>query len=67
MRLRWLMGILLLVGLVSGGFFVYAQWLSRQLLQQQRQFLRLYAEGIGYMATAPEEKHSALFLEVLFP
>jgi signal transduction histidine kinase len=67
MRLRWLMGILLLVGLVSGGFFVYAQWLSRQLLLQQQQFLRLYAEGIGYMATAPEENIPPFFWKYFFP
>jgi two-component sensor histidine kinase len=67
MRLRWLIGILLLVGLVSGGFFVYAQWLSRQLLLQQRQFLRLYAEGIGYMATAPEENIPPFFWKYFFP
>ncbi len=67
MRLRWLIGILLLVGLISGIFFVYAQWLSRQLLLQQRQLVRLYAESIGYMATAPEEAIPPFFWEYFLP
>ncbi len=67
MRLRWLVGILVLVGLVSGAFFVYAQWLSRQLLLQQRQLVRLYAESIGYMATAPEEAIPPFFWEYFLP
>ncbi len=67
MRLRWLVGILLLVGLISGLFFVYAQWLSRQLLGQQRQLVRLYAEAIGYMATAPEEAIPSFFWQYFLP
>jgi two-component sensor histidine kinase len=67
MRLRWLIALLLGVSLISGGFFAYAEWLSRQLLQQQRQLVRLYAEAIGYMATAPEETIPPFFWNYFLP
>jgi len=67
MRLRWLIGILLLVVLIGGGFFWYAQSLSRQLLVQQRQLIRFYAEALKYMASAPEECIPTFFWEYLLP
>ncbi len=67
MRLRWLLVLIMAVGLGIVASFLYTRHLSRRLLSQQQRLLRFYAQALQYMASAPEECIPPFFWEYFLP